>query len=405
MKRGNDMKLERGITLIALIITIIIMLILAGVVLSLTLGENGLLKKAEQASVDYKIAEIKEKVEGEILNQDIEKLEKGEELTVEQALVGIEESGVFSEIDLEEESGICDGYKVQLGYNEIGKVVILGITKDVGTRIIITKNPKGYTNGKVEITIDVRTNNIGVKTIEVPEEIILKENNVYETNKNGTYKVRVILESGQELEKEIVINTIDTIPPKTFGITAETQEDSITITAQTQDSEATQESICSGISHYEYYINGEKKESNKITGLANGTYTVYVIAYDKAGNFIKSEEKQVEVLEWVKIYNEEDFRNISNDLSKNYMLMNDIQLTSVWKPVGDYSNKFTGILEENYHKIKGLQILESSTHDTIGLFRFIGTNGKIRNLNIEDAVLKDMASENRLWKWNTNGME
>ena len=45
------MKIEtvktRGITLIALIITIILMLILAGVVLSLSIGENGLFKTAK----------------------------------------------------------------------------------------------------------------------------------------------------------------------------------------------------------------------------------------------------------------------------------------------------------------------------------------------------------------------
>ncbi|MCI9287655.1 MAG: hypothetical protein HFJ57_06860, partial [Clostridia bacterium] len=40
MKERN-VKSKKGITLISLIITIIIMLILAGVVLTLTIGENG----------------------------------------------------------------------------------------------------------------------------------------------------------------------------------------------------------------------------------------------------------------------------------------------------------------------------------------------------------------------------
>lgn len=46
MKRKN----EKAITLIALIITIIIMLILAGVVISLTIGENGLFNTAKYAA-------------------------------------------------------------------------------------------------------------------------------------------------------------------------------------------------------------------------------------------------------------------------------------------------------------------------------------------------------------------
>lgn len=56
------MRKEKGITLIALIITIIIMLILAGVVITLTIGENGLFKIAKQAGKDYKISAIKEQI-------------------------------------------------------------------------------------------------------------------------------------------------------------------------------------------------------------------------------------------------------------------------------------------------------------------------------------------------------
>ncbi|MCI9286654.1 MAG: type II secretion system protein GspG, partial [Clostridia bacterium] len=43
------MKKQRGITLIALIITVILMLILAGVVISLTIGEKGLIQTAKYA--------------------------------------------------------------------------------------------------------------------------------------------------------------------------------------------------------------------------------------------------------------------------------------------------------------------------------------------------------------------
>ena len=40
---------NKGITLIALVITIIVLLILAGVSLSMISGENGILSKAQQA--------------------------------------------------------------------------------------------------------------------------------------------------------------------------------------------------------------------------------------------------------------------------------------------------------------------------------------------------------------------
>ena len=47
---------NNGITLIALIITIIVMLILTGVTLSITLGDNGLVNKAKEAATQTQIA-------------------------------------------------------------------------------------------------------------------------------------------------------------------------------------------------------------------------------------------------------------------------------------------------------------------------------------------------------------
>ena len=55
MQRKNQ-----GITLVALIITVIIMLILAGVAISLTIGDNGIFQKAQQGSNQYKQEEKKE---------------------------------------------------------------------------------------------------------------------------------------------------------------------------------------------------------------------------------------------------------------------------------------------------------------------------------------------------------
>ena len=46
-------KKERGITLVALVVTIIILLILAGVTLSLALGEGGIFDKAKNAADRY----------------------------------------------------------------------------------------------------------------------------------------------------------------------------------------------------------------------------------------------------------------------------------------------------------------------------------------------------------------
>lgn len=53
-------KNQKGITLIALVITIIILLILAGVSLNLVLGENGLIRRAQEAKEAYTQAQSEE---------------------------------------------------------------------------------------------------------------------------------------------------------------------------------------------------------------------------------------------------------------------------------------------------------------------------------------------------------
>lgn len=50
------LKQQKGITLVALVITVIVMLILAGVAISLTIGDNGIFKKSSEGAEIYKNA-------------------------------------------------------------------------------------------------------------------------------------------------------------------------------------------------------------------------------------------------------------------------------------------------------------------------------------------------------------
>lgn len=57
------MRNGKGITLIALVVTIIILIILAGISINLVLGENGIINKAKEASQRHEIEEVREKIE------------------------------------------------------------------------------------------------------------------------------------------------------------------------------------------------------------------------------------------------------------------------------------------------------------------------------------------------------
>ena len=72
MNKGEQ---RRGITLIALVITIVILLILAGLTLNLALGDGALADKAKEATENYQIAEQTEmdsiaEIENQIVSGD-----------------------------------------------------------------------------------------------------------------------------------------------------------------------------------------------------------------------------------------------------------------------------------------------------------------------------------------------
>ena len=63
----NKLKNKKGITLIALVVTVVVLIILAGVSINAVLGNNGIIKKANQAASVTKEAEVKEAINRTIL--------------------------------------------------------------------------------------------------------------------------------------------------------------------------------------------------------------------------------------------------------------------------------------------------------------------------------------------------
>ena len=57
------LKKQKGITLIALVVTIVVLLILAGVTISLLLDENGIITKSKDARTETRISQIEDEVE------------------------------------------------------------------------------------------------------------------------------------------------------------------------------------------------------------------------------------------------------------------------------------------------------------------------------------------------------
>ena len=80
---------ERGVTLIALIVTIVVLLILAGVSLAMLRGENGIISKAQKSARETRLAKTKESISLEISDAMINEAIKGNKTLTDEQLKDI----------------------------------------------------------------------------------------------------------------------------------------------------------------------------------------------------------------------------------------------------------------------------------------------------------------------------
>ena len=158
----NKLTKDNGITLIALIITIIVLLILAGVTLNAIIGDNGVVTNAQKAKIEAEEAELWEKVQMVLIEG------MGQDLNKEEFVTRINEQ--FKNQNLEAKIGLrADGYAVTYGkYSRkvallsdnlqlLGEIVAIEGSSEVwetdvkedGT--LILKKYNGDAKGKIQI--------------------------------------------------------------------------------------------------------------------------------------------------------------------------------------------------------------------------------------------------------------
>ncbi len=125
MKKWKE---NKGITLIALVITIIVLLILAGISIATLAGENGLLTKADTAKTETSIASAKEKVQVAVMGSYDEngEIHNSELKTNLENVEGIDKTTIPATITDSSFSitVTVDGHEVTIEKN--GKVTIKG---------------------------------------------------------------------------------------------------------------------------------------------------------------------------------------------------------------------------------------------------------------------------------------
>lgn len=283
---------ENAITLVALVITIIVLLILAGVSIQ-AITNTGLFANAKKAKEKSIEAQLKEEISLAIQDIQIEETSNAKLFDMESLIEKIPEklNDITIESDGEESKGEYKGYNYRITKDY--EVIIEGKTN---IRIKTEITPKECTKENVVMNVEITSNESPIKRIVEPENLSKNSEGEYIVSKNGQYKFIVETENGDITEKTVTVSNIDKLPPKDFKPEIEKSGTTIKIKENAEDQEETEENACSGIEKYEYYIDGKKYDGNEITNLTIGnTYLVYVIAFDKAGNSTKSSDESVKI--------------------------------------------------------------------------------------------------------------
>ena len=108
-----NIKKEKGITLVALVVTIVVLLLLAGISLNLVIGNEGILTRSKESKTKTQLAEVKEKAQLDIT--EVQTLNAGK-ITYGELKSILEKYGT---VEYEEDGKTIKGVKTTDGY-EIG---------------------------------------------------------------------------------------------------------------------------------------------------------------------------------------------------------------------------------------------------------------------------------------------
>ena len=157
------LKQNKGITLVALVITIIVLLILAGVSISLVVGDNGVLTQAKNASSDTEVAKAKEAVEQAIssIQADFVSVRAADTTKVFMGYLGTTESENGTTKSARIEDNISGDYKTVVHYTKPSGTISAG---SIGNGYITVANQQYHfrvtgTSNKLGATVEWAKNN------------------------------------------------------------------------------------------------------------------------------------------------------------------------------------------------------------------------------------------------------
>lgn len=342
-------KNKQGITLIALVVTIVVLLILAGITINLLFSNEGIFNVANQAKIEHEIGALKDRINNVIADWSIDRLTKPG-ITVDDLWNKMVDAEIIDNPDEDvkgpEKEGENDRYELTTNEGYIVEIIISpdgnvsigditqgeetgneedeigGATEGLKEGNIIASDPI-WSNGAASITLS--------KGVEVGENLSIQyqvgtttEEN-WTTGTTGANSVEVVelnhndvvyarLTDGSNVGSYASVIILDEKEPQEAKIelseTSITTEGSITATVTHTDNESGVEiANC----RWEYNTNAnpvgieESSYTNEFTdnqpitlnASTAGTYYLHVLTIDKAGNKTETISQAITIIQLV----------------------------------------------------------------------------------------------------------
>ncbi len=176
----ENFKNKKGITLIALVITIVVLIILASVSIAMLTGDNGIITKAQEAAFRTEMAQIREMVDMHLLEKEMNVTET----SIKMNEVPIEEAKKW-ELTLKKEIIYWGNYDIEINkptdyyIEEMFDKIVLNESGDIGYIYYIESNDleskkgkeKYIYNSETDIIYKLKKTGVGRHTVHSIEEL------------------------------------------------------------------------------------------------------------------------------------------------------------------------------------------------------------------------------------------
>ena len=323
---------NKGITLVALVITIIVLLILAGISIQ-AITNTGLFANAKKAKEKSMEGQLKEEISLAIQSIQTEEIYKGNSVTLE-TLAGGQLQKELKDITAELADGEINGEYKDYEYTIDDKFNVTINGPVTGVRIKGNAEVQtGYVfeGNAVEIKVTASITEGTITGIEAPEEATIKTDTsatekVYTVNKNGAYVFKITSDAGKTKNITAKVENILDAPQITVS---EVKKDSFKINVENNYPEG-------AITEYKYSVGGTVKQegttdkSYPVTGLTQKTKysNIKVIAYINSASK-ESNVEEITTKDDSIEYSWEEIADIAKAISNETSITDDTETATV----------------------------------------------------------------------------